>query len=376
MLALTLLALIQAGDLDSKDPAVARRAFEEAIRAADENALEAAAKNSERARLAIAEIRAHKRFGQNYPPVKLISFNATDQRLLEFVQDFSKAIDMTVEDYHRNRGLKGDEVATLELVDAYPLEAIDRMLNAIHAQGWVTGNKVQFTRGWTRKNPHSFYWRHVALFPYQLIEEKTLDPLGNTVDSCTLMVSLRHDGSSRMLSTRPVRSVEAIDNRGVAVKAGADRAEHYHQFASFRIRLESVPAESTSFQRIRGVLPIVIPENRIWKTVPLGSRGATVDFPDVKLTVEEFALPATQVRVLVRFTESRKPSLGVEVQDFLLVGKDGAEIRAAGTWTQQGILDLAFNPPAGFTPARLKVGSFESLGELEVPFEFREVKIR
>jgi hypothetical protein len=376
MLALALLALIQMGDLDSKDPAIARRAFEEVIRAGDEKVLEAAAKSSDRARLALAEVRAHKRFGENYPPVKLISFKATDQRLIQIVQDFSKAIDMTVEDYHRNRGLKGDEMATLELVEAYPLEAIDRMLNAINAQGWIHGNKLQFTRGWTRKSAHTFYWRHVALFPYQLIEEKTLDPLGKTVESCTLMVSLRHDGASRMLSTRPVRSVEAIDNRGVAVKAGADEAEHYHQFASFRIRLESVPAESASFQRIRGVVPIVIPENRIWKSVPVGSRGAQVDFLDVKLTVENFALPATEVRVRVRYTEARKPSLGVDVQDFFLVGKDGAEVRANGTWAQQGILDLTFNPPAGFIPANLKIGSFESLGEHEIPFEFREVKIR
>ncbi|HZN63059.1 MAG TPA: hypothetical protein VFC90_11700, partial [Planctomycetota bacterium] len=70
ILALALLLQDPLVDLDSKDPLVARRAFEAAIRTGDEKALEGAAKTSERAKEALAEVRAHLKFGDAYPPVR------------------------------------------------------------------------------------------------------------------------------------------------------------------------------------------------------------------------------------------------------------------------------------------------------------------
>src|SRR5688572_4695444 len=180
MPALLLAVLLQVGDLDSKDPAVARRAFESVIYDRDEKALEEAAKTSARARLALAEIRAHNRFGECYPPVALITFSAKSQPVRECIEAFEKILAMPVEDYARHAGLKPTDVVNLDLKDAYPLEAVDRVMNEVNGQWFYRGNLIHYSRGWTRRSPHLVHWRHALFFPWMLENERWVDAVGST----------------------------------------------------------------------------------------------------------------------------------------------------------------------------------------------------
>jgi len=385
MLALVLFTLLQdpVGDLDAKDPAVARRAFEAAVKAGDEKALEVVAKTSSNAQLALGEIRAHKRFGENYPPVSLVTFKATEQRLPEFVADLSKAVNIPIDDYHKNRGLKGDEVITLDLVDAYPMEAVDRMLGALNAQGWYTGKGFEYTRGWTRKNPHMFHWRHVAFFPSTLTEERALDPLGKPGRTCALAVVFRHDGLSRIVGIRPPRSVEGLDDRGALLKPATDGPEpSFHVTSaqgSFQVHLGAIPAGCEKLDVVLGVLPVVMPEKRVWKDVALGAGKVELEFINLKLTVENLKAPGSTARVSFQIPDNKKPHVFPEARDFQLQGKDGTRIPATSTITwkdKQAFLDLSFNVPEGFSPTGLRVGTYEAFGEHEIPFEFSDVRVR
>src|SRR6516162_3006979 len=79
-------------DLDSTDPKVARHAFEAAVRRGEEPALVDAAARSERARAALAEIRAHRRFGATYPPIDPVTFDAADRPTSEVLADLGKRL--------------------------------------------------------------------------------------------------------------------------------------------------------------------------------------------------------------------------------------------------------------------------------------------
>ncbi|HZN61480.1 MAG TPA: hypothetical protein VFC90_03655 [Planctomycetota bacterium] len=383
MFALLFLALVQAGDIDSKDPAVARKAFEAAIAAGDEKALEAAAKSSAPARLALAEIRAHKRFGENYPPVRLVTFKAADQPIPAFVEDLSNALAIPIEDYHKNKGTKADQTVSLDLVDAYPMEALDGLLRELNAQGWYTGKGFQFTRGWTRRNPHMLHWRHGAFFPHTVEDERTLNPLGAASVACTLTVIFRHDGASRIVALRQPRSVEGVDDRGATVKGGASDSDPSYYFlgaqGSFKVRLEGLTPGCQKMDRIRGVLPVVIPEKRTWKEVLVGAGKVVLEQANIKLTVENFESSASTVKVHLQIPDPKKTYVIPDARDFELVGRDGARLPASATteWKiMNAVMELTFKLPDGFAAAALRVGSFEALGEHEIPFEFREVKVR
>src|SRR5690349_23809279 len=79
-------------DLDSPDPAVARRAIETAIKTASERALEATAKTSRGARFALAEVRAHNRFGDAYPQPHLFTISAKAQPAIEVIDQFETVL--------------------------------------------------------------------------------------------------------------------------------------------------------------------------------------------------------------------------------------------------------------------------------------------
>src|SRR5262245_13060400 len=125
MVPVLLLSILSFQDLDSPDPAEARRAIERAIRKGDEGALDAASKTSRGARLALAEVRAHKRFGDAYPMPRLVTLKAKDRPVAEVVDHISKAIGMKVE----VKGLDALEEMklTIDLQDAPLLEAIDTL---------------------------------------------------------------------------------------------------------------------------------------------------------------------------------------------------------------------------------------------------------
>src|SRR6266850_4231486 len=123
-------------ELDSPDPAVARRALEAAIRAGDEKPLEAAAKTSRGARLALAEVRAHKRFGEAYPPELCITYEAKDRPTEEVLGKLSKFIGLRIEpDGSLPRPAWLKETLSISLRDATFLEAVDAIARAV--PGWT-----------------------------------------------------------------------------------------------------------------------------------------------------------------------------------------------------------------------------------------------
>jgi hypothetical protein len=381
-LLLALIAVVQSGDLDSKDPALARKAFEDAVAAADEKALEEAVKKSPRAKLALAEVRAHKRFGECYPPIRLVTFSAKDELIPNVVADVSKAVSIPIEPYGGQHGPKASEAVTLELDHAYPLEAVDRLLNAVNGQGWYRGNRVEYSYGWTRRNPHHLHWRHVSFFPWKFENERWIDAAGQSGRSFALTLVFRHDGLSRIAGILPLRAVEAVDDRNVALVPEPPTTEAmYHGWfgqANLQLRLSAPGGNVEKLAKVSGILPVLIPEKRTWKEIPLAAGRAELTFTNLKVTVDGLVPAGGPIRVTFAAIDYKKPFVIPDARDFELEAAGGRRIQPArAKWIgNDTVLEVAFDPPADFAGATLRVGSFDSFGEHEIPFEFRDLRIR
>src|SRR5262245_1958527 len=180
-LALMLLPQETLRDLDSRDPATARRAFEAAIKAGDEKALEEAAKTSERAKEALAEVRAHLKFGDAYPPVRTVSLSLKDRPFEEALKDLGAALAVPIELLPKPSPGMPDtrpERISLELRDAYFLEAMDRFSVASGCSLWLDAGVIKCS-------PMSLgpalrhYWRGCVLWPDSFNEERVVTAQGS-----------------------------------------------------------------------------------------------------------------------------------------------------------------------------------------------------
>jgi hypothetical protein len=385
VLALLTLLIGQVEDLDSKDPATARRAFERAIQKGDEAPLEKAAATSIRAKRALAEIRAHKRFGEYYPPLPVTTLDVQDQPPGDVIKALSKSMGIPIVDYDRFGPTQLTGSMSLKLADAGPLEAFDAFCAAATLGGRIDGRRFLYMTNHGGHRQGLWYWRHFAFDLREYREVRKIDPLAPVTESASIEVFVRHGPLGRVGVHLGPAGVEVVDEKGDELAGGFDqrmRPALFSDWAShstFQVNFKK-PAEGRStLAKVRGSMPVVIPEKKGWKEVPLDGSRKNVEWERLAVRVEAFD-PAGRTAILLTWIpDYGKPYVLAQPEDVEIVGKDGTRVAAKGTrsWSASGfVLDLEFAVPAGFSPASLRIAYFETLGEHLIPFEFNDVKVR
>jgi len=371
-------------DLDSADPAVARRAFEAAILAGDEKALEAAAAKSVRAKLALAEVRAHKRFGDAYPPVRTVTVEFKEELFAEALDKFSKAAGVVIQPYSPSHGAKPAERITLRLNDSYVLEALDSFAQAAGITIYSLPEGYRYSGGsWNPKK--SSYSRHMHLALRSVQEERSANAVGDSKVSAYLDFAGRSDGEIRIAGHGEYRFLEIWEKPGVSLMlesspkramTGAWSASSSFATGSY---IKTPSADCEVIPLIRGVLEILVPEKPVYGDVPLEGEAKELSGDNISFRLNEVNGGGLSVKVSCPIGNSQKPHVRPILADFQLKGADGALLDAKGAVTgaqNAPEASLSFAIPPGFKAAALRIRHFGAYGSLEIPFEYRDVKIR
>jgi len=373
------------GDLDSPDPAAARKAFEAAIRGGDEKALEEGGKTSERARLALAEVRAHKKFADAYPEARICSLDFRDKPFGEALSELSRILGVRIEKAHDpHNPFKIAERVTCSFRDCYLLEALHRFSEASKMKFRYDGGVFRYYAGPDYAIKRS-YWRHFALSVNNLSEVEMVASTGERTRTVNLSISILTDGATRIAGSKGTRFTQILEkpDRSLLPKT-VDRTAYFgfwysqgHIFTGGEIGAPSTTAEELSI--VSGTVDLLLPEGPRFQDLPLVGDIREVKLENLVLRAERSAPDGSEIKVTGRVADLKKPHLWPIPADFQLREKDGRLLEASGTVSgapDAPSLILRFNIPAGFKPSVLRVRGYESFGALEVPFEFREVRIR
>lgn len=382
-LALVLLPQESLRDLESRDPATARRAFEAAIKAGDVEALEEASKSSERAKAALAEVRAHAMFGDAYPPVRMITLSLKDRPLEEALKEFGAALGVPIEPPQKLPSGMADtrpEKITLELRDAYFLEALDQFSVASGCSLWIQ-------EGVIKSSPFSMgpglrhYGRGSVLWPDSFNQERVVTAR-ETKKTTALEIRLAVDGAARWAGVKSVRVFEARDDTGRDL--ALEKQENWWGYRDFMpgsaypfpVSLKEPTAEAKTLVRVRGAIDFLLPQEPYFAELDLSPESREVKAEGVAVKAQ---LKDGDVHVTCTIVELDKPHLRPRPSDLHLKSADGK--LEEGTKTPTGppnapVIQWKIAGPAGFKAAKVRIRFFKSFGEHSIPFDLERVPIR
>ena len=373
-------------DLDSSDPIVARRAFEALVQRGDEAALRDVARRNERARHVLSEIEAHRRFGATYPAIKTLSYSAKDRATSEVLADLSKLLGLRFQEEKMDipgavlRPFK--EKLSLELKDAYPLEILDRLGNALDATPQVDGQVVTLYRGNFSGSSFRAYQRHFSIAIKSYEERRRRDPAGRGTAKAFIRFHVRYDWLCRPAGMNTLRFLVVKDDLGDSLLPETSQDHPY--YASFdtlstQVAIKPSRPEAKKLVRVKGVFPAFFPERPARAEIPLSAPKKELNLPNLTLRLESASKDGAKVRISGKVGDLKKAYVLPEVHEFRLKSKDGRTVEAQGSRAGQresATWELAFDVPAGFEPGALEVTYFQEVSEHEIPFDFKDVPIR
>lgn len=372
-------------DLDSPDPAVARRAMEAAVRRGDEKALQAVEKTSPGARRALAEIRAHQRFGEAYPPPVAVTYEAKDRPVDEVVEALSKLLGKRMVFEEREARDKA-RMVTLSLKDATFLEMIDALTMAIPAWESIEADVIRLQPAGAifPRDPAS-YWRYAKVSVSTFTEVRELLGAGNKSRTARLYFTHWIDGRCRAVGSGGLRLIDVIDDTGASLAPEPSPPYAgfgpYHANSQFGVHLaiKAPDGAATKLVKLRGVQRFYFPESPTFTELPLAGGIRAIQSENVAIRIEEAAADGSTVKVVADFGDWKKPHVRPLPSDFHLVGTDGRLVPATGSVAgpvESITLQLSFVLPEKFEARSLKVRTFKSIGEHEFPFEFKDLPLR
>ncbi|HZL72927.1 MAG TPA: hypothetical protein VFC86_10730, partial [Planctomycetota bacterium] len=343
-----------------------------------------AAKTSERAKEALAEVRAHLKFGDAYPPVRTFSISLKDRPFEEALKGLGAALGVPIEPPPKPAPGMPDtrpERISLELRDAYFLEAMDRFSVASGCSLWLQ-------EGVIKCSPYSmgpglrYYWRGCVLWPDSLNEERVVTAQGSK-KTTHLEIRLAVDGAARWAGIKGVRVFEARDDTGRDL--ALEKQDNWWGFRDFMpgttypfpVALKEPASGATSLVRVRGAIDFQLPQEPYFVELDLAPGVGELKAEGISVRAE--VKPAGDVHVTCTILQLDKPHLRPRPSDFHLKSADGK--MEEGIKTPAGppnapVLQWKIAGPAGFKAAKLRIRFFKSFGEISVPFDIERVPIR
>lgn len=371
-------------DLESTDPVAARRAFDALVRRGDEGALIEAASRSDRAKSALAEIRAHRRFREAYPPIKPIYIEAQNRLTADVLGELGTAMDLRFVPEKTAPGVTSEplkERMTLILRDFYPLEAMEAIGLSLDSMIYVRDGEAQIFRG---SDQHSFRVEqpHFSIWIESYEEERSRELLGPTKSEAYLRMRVRHDWLCRMVGMKGIQLLTVDDDLGEALHLEPSRDQIDYgdvENLSTQVRIKVPKPEASKLKKIKGVFSALFPEQPAMVELPLDGAERELRLPNMTLTLEKYSENGSAMRIAGKIHDLKKAYVLPEPREFELKGK--AEVRFIGKGIRSGqndspVWELTFEAPKGFVASALTVKYFEGVGEHQIPFEFKEVPIR
>ena len=372
--------------LESSDPVIARRAFEALVRRGEDKPLSDLPRKSDRVAHVLAEIRAHRRFGDAYPPLEPIRYEAEDRPTRELLEDFRKILKLPID---RARPESVDvvlpplrEKTTIRLKAAYPLEALDELGRALDETMWVTDGTLKHVPGARRPPVFRTYARHFLIDVERFVEERHRESTGETKETTYLWMRLQHDWLVRIVGMRPVRFLHISDDLGHSLLPDSppDQASWGDfQNLSSQLFIKTPDPRARKLARLKGVVPYFFPERPATAELSLSADKKELSLKNLVLNIEKASPTCSEVRVTGRVGDLNAAHVWPEVNEFQLKGKDGRLLTARGARAGQresAVWDLSFAVPEAFEPSALRIRHFEGVGEHEIAFEFTDVPIR
>lgn len=371
-------------DLESADPVVARQAFNALVRRGDEGALIEAAARSDRAKSALAEIRAHRRFGEAYPPSAPLSFEAKNRPTRELLEELGNALKLRFVPEKAGPGVILEplqERMTLSLRESYPLEAMEAVGRSLDSMIYVRDGEAQIFRG---SDPRSYRVEQphfsIAMESYQ--EERGRDLLGATQSEAFLRMKVRHDWLCRMVGMKGIQLLAVEDDLGedLHLEHSGDRADYGDvENLSTQVLIKVPNPEATKLKKVKGVFSALFPERPASAELLIGGAVRELRLPNMMLTLEKSSENGAEMRIAGKIPDLQKAYVLPEPREFSVKGKTEERIAGKGTRSGQNdspVWELTFEVPKGFVVSTLTVKYFEGVGEHQIPFELRDVPIR
>jgi hypothetical protein len=291
-------------DLESPDPAVWRRASEALIRRGDEAALAESAKRSDRAREALAEVRAHRRFGDAYPALQLLTYAAKDRPTPEVLADLSKALGLRFEDEKTDfpgallRPLKDN--TSLDVTLAYPLQALDALGIALGVSAHIEGTRATLYRGVLHNSSFTEYARHfvVAIESYE--ERRSIEASDAAAVESSLRFRVRYDWLCRPVGSAGFQFLAIEDDLGnslVPERGGREASYDKFQMLSAQVGIRAPRREAAKLVRVRGTFTALFPERPAVAEIPLADPGKDIALSNLALKIDAVEEKGAEVRL-------------------------------------------------------------------------------
>jgi hypothetical protein len=395
-------------DLESNDP---KRIFSAVqgvsqMGGASLPAIEARARDSKsRVRdyleLAAEEIRSAPHL-PGYPAVKRLSMKSSEKNVVELLADLRARTGAALSLDNLLDEEKLPEIP-FEIKDATMLEAFDAICHAGNVQVTMQNGQFMLFAGAFQDLPRFFYGHYfLRLGDFDIV--KTVTFRKPATQTFNLQMEMVWDPAAAPLRFKPVRIVEALDDRGkslVLAPAAPDPTAKKENAAldaeeagaNTMLHLAAPSPAATKVSLLRGFATIVLPKSRATVAFPFpqaGQAGSVGDYqfrivgvdPDqhrvrLTLTSKKYrpeALSAMDVLSQVTLKDWEATSSSAEKSSWnedaleLTVGYDPLRIKDG----------LARPPEGGPQPPidKLEISVVTAVQDKRIPFEFRDLKIK
>ena len=395
-------------DLESNDPKrifaavqVVAQMGGASLPAIEARAREAKGRVRDYLELAAEEIRSAPHL-PGYPAVKRLSMKSTDKNVVELLADLRARTGAALSLDNLLEEEKLPEIP-FEVKDATMLEAFDAICHAGNVTVSMQNGQFMLFTGNYVDLPRFFYGHYfLRLGDFEIVKTVTFRKPAS--QAFNLQMEMVWDPAAAPLRFKPVRVVEAVDDRGrslVPIPVAPDPAakkensppDTEESGPNTVLHLAAPSPAATKVSLVRGFATIVLPKSRAtvaFSFPKVDEVGAAGDFqfrivavePDqhrirLALTskkVKPEALSAMDLLSQVTLKDWEATSSGVDKPSWneesleIVVGYDPLRIKDG----------LARPPEGGPQPPvdRLEISVVTAVQEKRIPFEFRDLKIK
>jgi len=348
--------------------------------------------------LAAEEIRSAPHL-PGYPAVKRLSMKSTDKNVVELLADLRARTGAALSLDNLLEEEKLPEIA-FEVKDATMLEAFDAICHAGNVTVSLQNGQFMLFTGAYVDLPRFFYGHYfLRLGDFEIVKTVTFrKPASQTFN---LQMEMVWDPAAAPLRFKPIRVVEAMDDRGrnlVLPPPVPDPKEPAPPDSDDSgpntvLHLAAPSAAATKVALVRGFATIVLPKSRATVTFPAPQVDQTGSIGDYTFKIVAVDLDHHLLRLTLTSKKHKPEALSAMDVMSLVTLKDWEATSSAvdkSSWNEEALElavgydplrlkdGLARPPDGGPQPPvdRLEISVVTAVQEKRIPFEFRDLKIK
>jgi hypothetical protein len=353
--------------------------------------------------LAAEEIRSAPHL-PGYPAVKRVSMKSTDRNVVELLADLraKTGVALSLENLIDEEKLPE---LPFEVKDVTMLEAFDAICHAGNVTVSMQNGQFTLYTGAYVDLPRFFYGHYfLRLGEFEL--QKTVTFRKPATQTFTLDMDMVWDPVAAPLRFKPVRIVEAVDDRGKSLLLPAPAPldpkakppetppeDEEEPGPETKLRLAPPSVTATKIAVVRGFVTIVLPKSRQTANFPAPKESQTGSVGDVQIRILNVDPDQHNIRLSISSKKHTPEALSkmdflshVTLKDYESTASsvdklswDDESLDLAVTFTPLGHKDGLQRPPEGAAPpaiVALDLSVVTAVQDKRIPFEFRDLKLR